>query len=543
MSRFQMNVVRGRGVAAVLGIIAGLCGPLGVSHGIAQQPAPAVELSLAQCIQIGMNNQAAIRVQMAGAAAAQQQVAVAQSYFYPQIDAQSRFTNASSIYTVALPNPITGPLGDIVADSGAYFGIAKQAGSAAAQAAIDNPNVSVAPGLPSFNAARQAVLNSLPATYDVDLLGQNFLTTEITMVQPLWTGGKIRYRRDQAELGAKAAQYDVERARQETTYNITRAYLSILLAGEMFNVADDMAGRYRAIESLTRNLVDSGNRYVTAADTYRAGSLRYLAESEKAGLERIRQRAYAGLRLAMGIDQQNDIQVADQRLLIGERQLDANSLLREAYARRPDLAKAEVGAQVAALERQIAQAAYCPDVGAFASFSNIWDDGHFANPTHPNEGAVGVGVQIPLFVGGRRGAESRQADCRQAQATQIRRLLANLVSQETQDAYLEYLQTSQQLHLEATAVHQASEALKILETRDVEDRDRPKNFEDQILTLQTMTQALVRYYQSVYNCNMALARIRFVTACDDYQTFVESGGTNARLGDDVAGRAPDASRR
>jgi hypothetical protein len=63
--------------------------------------------------------------------------------------------------------------------------------------------------------------------------------------------------------------------------------------------------------------------------------------------------------------------------------------------------------------------------------------------------------------------------------------------------------------------------------------DRAENL---ILTRRTLSEALARYYQSVYNCNMALGRIRLVTACDEYQTFVESGGSDARVLDD-AGRA------
>ena len=191
--------------AACMGLLVVLCDYASFAQEVPRVGVP--QFTLTDCIHIGLNNQAAIQVQIAAAGAAQQQDAIAQSYFYPQVDLQSRFTNASSIYTVALPNPITGPLADVVADSGAYFGIAKQAGSAVAQAAIDNPNVSVAPGLPSYNAARQAVLNCIAGilSYNVDLLGQNFLTTQVTLVQPLWTGGKIRYRREQAELGTRAA--------------------------------------------------------------------------------------------------------------------------------------------------------------------------------------------------------------------------------------------------------------------------------------------------------------------------------------------------
>ncbi len=539
MSRSNIRYSRRFAIALVLALLAGLEAVLAIPRASAQEMPPAVEVTLGQCIQIGLNNQAAIQVQMAAAGAAEQQEAIAQSYFYPQIDLQSRFTNASSVYSVAIPSPVTGQLADVVADSGAFFGIAKQAGSAAAQAALDNPNASVAPGLPSFNAARQAVLNALPVNYDVDLLGQNFLTTQITLVQPLWAGGKIRYRREQAELGTRAAQYDVERTRQETTYNITRAYLAILLSGELIGVAEETAERFEWIEKRARGEVDRGNVNVSNADLFRASALRCLAESEKAGMARVRDRARAGLLLAMGLDQQAQIQIADRRLMCGDRDLDASSLLQQAIARRPDLAKAEIGERAAQLERQIARAAYSPEVAAIASFSNVWDDGHFANPTHPNEGTVGVGMQMPLFEGGRRSAESRRAECEQAQACQVRRLLSDLVSQEVQDAYFEYLQSKEQLKLDREAVSQGRKAMETLEKMAglVESKDMPKYFQDLVLTQQMLTQVLVRCDQTVYNCNLAMGRIRLVTACDEYQTFMENGETDARRISDAVGSA------
>ena len=65
----------------------------------------------------------------------------------------------------------------------------------------------------------------------------------------------------------------------------------------------------------------------------------------------------------------------------------------------------------------------------------------------------------------------------------------------------------------------------------------PKHFEDLVLTQQVLTQVLARYYQSVYNCNLTMGRIRLVTACDAYQTFVENGGTDTRVNGDAVGFA------
>src|SRR5208283_672548 len=124
-------------------------------------------------------------------------------------------------------------------------------------------------------------------------------------------------------------------------------------------------------------------------------------------------------------------------------------------------------------------------------------------------------------------AQSRQANCQQAQATQVRQFLVQQVSQEVHDACLEYREASERLRLESQAVGLGIQALKTyddqLRGRLIEDKNMPKYFEDLMLARRMLTEALARYYQSVYNCNVALGRIRLVTACDEYETFVESG--------------------
>jgi outer membrane protein TolC len=182
------------------------------------------QLTLSDCIAIALHNQPAIQAQQSALGAAEEQRNIARSHFFPQVNFATRYTLLDEPRSVDVPSPLTGELADLVSDAGAFFGIARQAGSAAALGALDNPN------LPPFSTAKQAALGSLPGTIRADLLGENFLTTQLQLVQPLWTGGKIRYRTEQAKLGTHAAVADVAKAEQETVFNVTHAYLAIQLA-------------------------------------------------------------------------------------------------------------------------------------------------------------------------------------------------------------------------------------------------------------------------------------------------------------------------
>ena len=178
-------------------------------------------------------------------------------------------------------------------------------------------------------------LTALPDQYRLDLLGENILTSQILLVQPLWTGGKIRYRHKQALLGVNAADKDLVKTQQETTFNVSRAYLAVVLAEELASVAQDTAGRFHAIESLVSSLVNAGNRFVTPADVHRVASLRLLAEANQVGLSMSRERALTALRLAMGFDQHTELLIADQHLVVGRVDLDPDVLLEVASLRVP----------------------------------------------------------------------------------------------------------------------------------------------------------------------------------------------------------------
>ena len=480
-------------------------------------PSDVRQLTLPDCIAIALRNQPAIRAQQAAVGVAEEQHNIARSHFFPQVNFNMRYTLLDEVRSVDVPSPFTGPLGDLVTDAGAFFSIARQAGSAVANAALDNPN------LPPFSTAKQAAQSLLPSTIRTNLLGENFLTTQLRLVQPLWTGGKIRYRNEQAKLGTHAAAVDVAKAEQETVFNVTHGYLAIQLAGELVQVAEDTAGEFQAIEWLIESALKR-RRHVTAADLERSRSLRFLAESEQVRVRRAKDQAYVALRLAMGVDSNIGFQVSEDRLNHVERQLELPSLFEQAYTWRPELSKARIGVDVAALEAKLADAQFHPDVAFFGQFSTIHDDRGFANPNDPQEWAAGVAVEVPLFAGGRRFAQRRQAEHLHQKAHEVRQLLRNAITREVEQAYLQYLEMSERIPLAGAAVHAAKETMERYDDQYVlgliKDEHWSDFFEDLLTTQLLLTQAQVRYYQTVFEGNLALAKVQLVTASDEYLSFL-----------------------
>jgi outer membrane protein TolC len=502
-------------------------------------PPSARTVSLQECIAIALQNQPAIRARQAGIDIASEQQKVARSYLLPQIGLTTRLTHLNEPRTVISPNPLlSNPVvTDIFGDAGAFFTIARLAGPAAANFALANPTS------PAFTAARQAALANLPATFQTDLLGDTFLTNELLLTQPLYTGGKIRYRNQQAKLGIQVADSDLTKTRQQTIFEVSQAYFAIQLFNELIQVAEDAAGQFRAIERLAQNSLEQNIESVISADPKRARSLRLLAESQKVEFERGRAEARAGLEAAMGLLPGSTLDWSPVRFNEGTVHLELNGLLALAWSQRPEMIQAELGVRNADLERKLAGANFAPDVGFFASLTTINDNRAFPNPTNPHEFAVGVQASLPLFEGGRRLAQRRQANARQAQAHEVLQSVRNLVGLEVQRAFLEYQELSEKLPLADKAREEAAGALRSYEARwtadAVPDKDTAKHIEDRLLTRLLLTQAQVGYYQYLYGYNVALAKIRLVTATDDHANWTIG---NRPVDGDASSRPVDGQR-
>jgi outer membrane protein TolC len=478
------------------------------------------QLTLADCIAIAQQNQPAIQAVQAGVGIATEQQMIARSYLLPQMDLTTRLTQLNRGRSVDSPNTLaTGPLADVFSDGAAFFTLARQLGLPAASAALSNPNV------PPFSTAKQAALGSLAPTFRTELIGERFVTNDVVVTQPLYTGGKIRFRNQQAKLGIRASATDLARARQQTSFEVTRAYLSILLARALFQVAQDTAGHFRAVERLTRAVLeDKENTAVTPADLYRVRSLQLLAESQVVRGRQAGELAYAALHAAMGVEPEVPLRIADDQMDYQPLALALPALLERAYSQRPELAKADLGVRNAALEQKLAAAQFCPDVALFGSFSSINDDRSYLNPNHPVEWAAGIAVRYPLLTGGRRFAERRKADHQYLLAVEVVRSVRQSIALEVEQAFLENREMAERLALAEKAQAAAQATVKSYQEQYAEDRipfkELPKYFENLETAQLLLSAARLSYHEQLFAYNLTLAKILLVTASNELQTLV-----------------------
>lgn len=461
-------------------------------------------VSLETCIAIALENQPAIQLRAANVGVARANTQIARSYRLPQIDAALRYTALDEPLTVSTPGVISGAAADVFSDAAAYFGIARQAGPAVANAALASPNTGL------FAAAKQAALAGLPGDLETDLLGANFLTAQVTLTQAIWTGGKIRFRQEQAAVGVQVGAQEVEKAKQETVFQVTRAYWGVLLAEALLEVADASEAKFQVISDVADNLNRANDPEITRPDVLRPLVLAQLARTEREKLLAARATAYTLLRQAMGMGQDYELTVADKALPAAEVALDVSELMDRALRCRPEVIQTSLGLRAAQLECELATAQFRPDVGLFATFTAIVDDQDYRNPTNPNLGTAGVAAELPLGTGGRRTAQLRKAQCQLRQAHHLHQLVRQHVESEVQQAFLEYRDMASRLRHTKVAVRQAGEALTAYESQfagdQLEDNELPQYFQDVVETRLLLTHAETQHLQNLYGFHTAVAK-------------------------------------
>src|SRR5262249_41508920 len=173
----------------------------------------------------------------------------------------------------------------------------------------------------------------------------------------------------------------------------------------------------------------------------------------------------------------------------------------------------------AVLQQKLAAAEFHPNVGLYGTLYTLSGRRTFPNPNDDVEWAAGVAAEWKLFAGGRRTAERRRAQQQLLQASRAQQLAKNFVLLEVQQAYVEYQKMSQQLPSAEAAMKDARAGIKAYQDQFaanlIPDKDMPKYFENLITARLLLSLAQVKYNQQAYGYNLALEKIKLVTAADE----------------------------
>lgn len=326
--------------------------------------------------------------------------------------------------------------------------------------------------------------------------------TRLAAMQPVFNGGREYLGVKQAKLGRDAAAQDRQRTRQETVYNVIKAYYSVLLSREYRRVAG------QSLETSTANVKLAEARYragtVLQSDLLRArvqeAEVREMVTRAASG-EKL---ALANLNFSMGVEQDREYEVTG--VLTGrEERLDLQASITKALNERPDLAALDLNRRNAEAGVSQARTDYVPSLNLMGQVD--WNSDRPAGDDAKSWAVMAV-LSWNLFDGLVTTSNVRQAAATAGRMRAMEDQMKAGVQLQVKQAWYGHQASLDRIAATSTSVQEAEEGLRIVQ----------KRYESGMTTLvdvlgaeSALIRARTSALQALYDNNVAEAELKLAT--------------------------------
>lgn len=342
-----------------------------------------------------------------------------------------------------------------------------------------------------------------------------FASTDATIIQPLFTFGKISENMKAATHGIEVDRSRKEQRANEIALKVREYYYGLLLAREMKELVLEVQESLSKAREKAQKLLDQGSESIEELDLYKLDAFsgevaKYLEEAKKG-----ESLALAALKTRLGLPFDTPLEISNQRLVMIETDTPAfESFVDKARLKRPEFRQIDEGIKARAALVEASRANYYPDIflGGLFSWAYADDRDRIRNPyindqfKHVN-GGVALGLRWKLDFG-ITGAKVS------AERAQHNRLLS---TKEFADAniplqirkyYLELKEAENSAVATKTAYTNSKKwAVTALANFDFGVGPAKEIFE----ALQAYARMRAAYFQSLYNYRIAWANLDYAT--------------------------------
>ena len=272
-----------------------------------------------------------------------------------------------------------------------------------------------------------------------------FVDAELSLIQPLYTFGKISSRREAAEAGIRARKAQTEMTRQEVALQAAQFYEGFLYArdAELFfeEIDHTLAGSLQS----TSDRLTAGKQGVSSEDMLRLQVAQRVAALGRNRARAAQREAAAAVRAWIGLPSGDDLEVSEAHLdAISEgAPEDAQALAALALAHRPELAALDAGATARHRLADAERSGYWPDLfamgyvsAAYAPGRDLVDTRYTSDPYYHFVPGIVVGLNWKLQ-GPMAGRRADEADAEALALEQTRRWVVAAVPAAVQKPFEE----------------------------------------------------------------------------------------------------------
>ncbi len=326
--------------------------------------------------------------------------------------------------------------------------------------------------------------------------------TRLAVVQPVFNGGKEYIGRKQAVLAKAASLQDRARTRQETIYNVVKAYYGVLLAKEYHKVAVQSLETTAATVNLAEARYKAGA--VLQSDLLRAKVQRAEVREMATRSQNSVKLATAALNFAMGVPQSVEHEVIGA-LSVEDMKTSIPALLDEAASKRPDLLSMELNRRNTETSVSMARTDYLPSLNLMGQMD--WNSDKPAGDNAKSWTVMAV-LQWNLFDGLVTRSKVKEALATSSRMRSLEEQTRSAVQLQVMQAYYNLTASIDRIAASASSVEEAEEGLRIVQKRY---ETGMTTFVDVLGAENSLIRTRTNALQALYDNNIAQAELKLVT--------------------------------
>ena len=319
----------------------------------------------------------------------------------------------------------------------------------------------------------------------------------LRMNWPLYSGGRTEAQIEQAKLGVRTADLNVEKSKQQLILDATSNYYSVLETKNMRAVNEESVNNLKAHLDIVQAKYQEG--VAAKSEVLRAEVEVANADQNLIKAQNQYELAVSDLLTTMNMDAGTELELkgelayqADTRTLE-----EAISLAKQ---NRPEMAQAQISVDSAQKSIEIAESNKRPTVSLSASTG--WNDRLL--PTDDTNWSVGASASWNIFDAGVTKSKVSQAESSVAKAKLQVEQTTDSIEQEVRQSYLNMKEAEKRLNTTEVTVNKANEDLYIaLETYRAGVSTNLDVFDAQL----ALTQAKTNHVQALYDYNVNKAKL------------------------------------
>lgn len=321
-----------------------------------------------------------------------------------------------------------------------------------------------------------------------------FLDQNLTLMAPLFTGGRLQSGVAAAKWNRRAAEGALAELRGEVTLEVQDAYLRVLVARQMVDVQEAKVAAATELLRTTTAQLEAGKGIEASTERVQAElshAKRSLTSSRNDAAK-----AFLDLDAVIGLDFGSSITLADALSLSPVRgKLD--DYLAIAKSARGQMLVARAMAEAAKADVRSTRAEGSPQI-----FGQAMTD--LASPGTGSGGTLGLTLSIPIFDGGRIRADVAAARSAQDQAEANVASVAIAVESEVRKAWLDVETAQANADSAAASVKAAQSAYDVIALRVGAGKSI---LVEQLDALEALTEAKADLAQALYEHGIAIDRL------------------------------------